>query len=134
MPGSDSSSSTHRSARISGATSQVVHEHVDDSDLVLADVVIKAFGKLYELLAVIAFNESLHESPSLNALIQFRRGRRAELGRVRKFGIGPRQWTCGYSPDPMALKYYLCILRGKVTFSLDEIGTLKCHRRFREHQ
>lgn len=47
---------------------------VDDADWnVLPDVVIDAFGKQCDLLAVIAFNESLHESTGLNALIQCRR-------------------------------------------------------------
>ena len=39
---------------------QLVHEHVDDSDrVVLTDVVIDAFGKQCDLLAVIAFNEGV---------------------------------------------------------------------------
>ncbi|MGF6294547.1 hypothetical protein QFZ98_006408 [Paraburkholderia youngii] len=53
---------------------EFVDEHVyDPHRIVLPDVVIDAFGKQCDLLAVIAFNESLHESPDLNALIQFRR-------------------------------------------------------------
>jgi hypothetical protein len=39
---------------------QYVHEHVADSDrVVLTDVVIDAFGKQCDLLAVIAFNEGV---------------------------------------------------------------------------
>ncbi|BEH22872.1 hypothetical protein GTC050_01240 [Burkholderia pseudomallei] len=41
--------------------------------VILSDVVVDAFGKECDLFAVIAFNESLHESPGLNVLIQFRR-------------------------------------------------------------
>jgi hypothetical protein len=56
---------------------QLVDEGIYDPDwIVLFDVVINTFGKQCNLLAVIALNESLHESPGLNALIQFRRSLR----------------------------------------------------------
>jgi hypothetical protein len=56
---------------------ELINEGIYDPDwIVLPDGVIDAFGKQCDLLAVIAFNESLHESPGLSALIQFRRSMR----------------------------------------------------------
>ena len=75
---------------------QFVDKDIYYSDwIVLSDVVIDAFGKQGDLLAVIAFNESFHESPGLSALIQFRRSIRfhtlwVALSRSSSGGVRPK--------------------------------------------
>ena len=53
---------------------ELIDEYIDDSNwIVCANVVLKTFGKQSDLLAVLAFNESLHTTPPCsNVLRQFK--------------------------------------------------------------